>query len=1279
MCYSIILCQGSRLFGPKFKGIGQSEGGEENMGKTNTRIATVLLSGQGKLLFLLLFVGCIESDRDGGPTTRFNRQVFAKSLILGGEERGKDQGRSTQQSAKPSGTDTAIPTQLAPMGQKKQAKSPEFLFLASTLGTPRKLASQRSNFQGQEKIVQFRLEKNALKVYQMDEDARFEQNFLNWRPIMSIPATHRNAPCVASAKKNCSDRDGATQSENPLDWQQRGYFSLNFNRMTLNHLSELELMLEDPCFRKTSQRVLHVELSSDVVNIEVEREYKLNNRESCLLQHFDFKSFVVANPSFKIRYFYSMVRLSQLATPDYQAVEYPVEEHSTFGFFKDRIERLGDYFDAARPKETYYLNRFAPGKEGPRSVDFHLSASFNKPQNLPFKEATDQAIARINLALDAAHAKLKLNLVYAQSQETEKRSGDLRYNSIVLIDEPLANGLLGYAPSVSHPRTGEILQAHTNMYSGTLKSIVRRTYQDMVRISRRPKPAPAPTTPAPTPAPVIAAALSHPPPSPSAQEMATHQHQVAARMAALQTKQQLSPQSGPESQLSQVGVNNTSLGLNESEQFPQSLEQLLEHHSKNNAYHVEMLNIPELAEQFMPGIFDIPGILTDDKQFKNWEELNPEQKAQVAKIITVNTYAAILVHELGHNLGLRHNFMASTDADNFYSPQEAKQLGMHSPPRHSSAMDYPATDWGELATFGKYDIAALRYAYAREVVLAKSLAVRSIPTTLTALKAELAKEGEGERPRIKPYRFCTDENVGSFPLCSRFDAGTTLTAIATFYQDSYHERYFERNWRNGRLDFNAKQLPWYISSNLRRFRSMRNIYGMFSYYAQFYGAAFMARGCSRYLSAQLPRQCANINDVRDAALVAGNFFLDILKTPDLTCALSLPNDAKNRTVALVRLVDVYHKMGWTMDHVPSTCFDPQIQNYFSNPISRFDTPRKVKGEAGKYLNSISDPNPQAQSAWDIQVRGIWSDKILAMRYLTVRSGVGASSSYRRSGLVDIPVIKEQLDNFFDHIVRGVALNSPIKFQTPSGETYQEEHLQLIGETYQVAKPFYPEVAGFLGLPELGAASLNKALVTNAIWYNGARDLSKGDLAKKFEANLSVLRLQRITPVVIEGQKVATVDIYRYVAEEGNRLARNLIQTKDDFEHLADVTPKLAREVLAARTTVPEEVYSTNIATIVEHFSPGEIEQIVERLAAAQHLPPLEQWPLRLRPFALLGAENWSSLLAIVQEVNTAPADASPQIKAAYEVAQSVLRAFISGDLERQAKGIAQGLRLLYNY
>ena len=48
-----------------------------------------------------------------------------------------------------------------------------------------------------------------------------------------------------------------------------------------------------------------------------------------------FYSNNLKSASFKVRYFYSLIKLSDLASPNYAKVEYPVEEHSTFGFFKN--------------------------------------------------------------------------------------------------------------------------------------------------------------------------------------------------------------------------------------------------------------------------------------------------------------------------------------------------------------------------------------------------------------------------------------------------------------------------------------------------------------------------------------------------------------------------------------------------------------------------------------------------------------------------------------------------------------------------------------------------------------------------------------------------------------------------------------------------------------------------------------------------------------------------------------------------------------------------------
>ena len=50
---------------------------------------------------------------------------------------------------------------------------------------------------------------------------------------------------------------------------------------------------------------------------------------------------------------------------------------------------------------------------------------------------------------------------------------------------------------------------------------------------------------------------------------------------------------------------------------------------------------------------------------KPWEELSDKQKEAVITIILPEIWVPTLIHELGHNLGLRHNFAASEDKENF--------------------------------------------------------------------------------------------------------------------------------------------------------------------------------------------------------------------------------------------------------------------------------------------------------------------------------------------------------------------------------------------------------------------------------------------------------------------------------------------------------------------------------------------------------------------------------------------------------------------------------------
>ena len=86
----------------------------------------------------------------------------------------------------------------------------------------------------------------------------------------------------------------------------------------------------------------------------------------------------------------------------------------------------------------------------------------------------------MNDALDQADAAIRLEFDY---QARGKKVGDLRNNMLVLIDDPLANGLLGYAPTVTNPKTGEIIQGHVNMYGGVLTSTSRYVWQSMVDLT----------------------------------------------------------------------------------------------------------------------------------------------------------------------------------------------------------------------------------------------------------------------------------------------------------------------------------------------------------------------------------------------------------------------------------------------------------------------------------------------------------------------------------------------------------------------------------------------------------------------------------------------------------------------------------------------------------------------------------------------------------------------------------------------------------------------------
>ena len=110
-------------------------------------------------------------------------------------------------------------------------------------------------------------------------------------------------------------------------------------------------------------------------------------------------------------------------------------------------------------------------------------------------------------------------------------------------------------------------------------------------------------------------------------------------------------------------------------------------------------------------------------------------------------------------------------------------------------MDYGLSQLNELPIFGKYDIAALRFGYARKV--------EDNLGNIVDLGSSSLLDFQQTNPatKLKKYRFCTDENAGLSIECNRFDEGTSITEIVKSEIRNYENSYKYANMRDGREEF----------------------------------------------------------------------------------------------------------------------------------------------------------------------------------------------------------------------------------------------------------------------------------------------------------------------------------------------------------------------------------------------------------------------------------------------------------------------------------------------
>lgn len=533
-----------------------------------------------------------------------------------------------------------------------------------------------------------------------------------------------------------------------------------------------------------------------------------------------------------------------------------------------------------------------------------------EPLKEDLSELSEQNVERFCTALE----DVTLNEKVATDRFVWQRIGDLRFSFINYIVRDQLAGPLGFGPSDPDPLTGELINANANLYGAGLDSYAASSVE-MVQVLN------GDITLADIlqGQDIIDAVTANNARAKTANERAIDPQQYAKLIAQLPDREQLK------------AMRAVAPGMKAA-----NLAKL-----KGTDMERKMVNedVALLAPGYRPGMPITADVIKaasiasrkDQAQSKRWEKamnfkaLNTcaylaefaddsmigwamemkgkglDRKALIQKA-REDIFLGLTEHEVGHTVGLRHNFEGSTDALNYFDDYwlVRKQFPKAEWPKHrlsefgySTVMDYGAKFNTDIHGLGKYDFAAIKFGYGQLVetfptaatatagdVLENQLFVgnyESIPTTFKGnidnikMRVNVPYQqvvdqvrttllaGRAVNTREVPYRFCSDEYNGSL-TCKTWDEGASQAEIVQNAISMYRNYWYFSAFKRDRINWSLSGYMSRISS--RYFQHFSTAYQYFFYYGRYYSNQFFGQDLAR------------------AAVDGMNLLTEVLATPD---------------------------------------------------------------------------------------------------------------------------------------------------------------------------------------------------------------------------------------------------------------------------------------------------------------------------------------------------------------------------------------------------------------